>query len=177
MRDKRFSAEIVVESPLVSGVCVSAYDDSAFDFAGRFFDCHHVEGFALWEERINDLAIQHELQNHYFHADCDENEREHGHKKRCDERSENERHRDVNPAHKRERMYVVFFGGHGVGVGSDFLCHIVDSVFFALTSAIAFAESGRNVRDKVKHIVCALPFVLLESFEFHNFLTSHVRYS
>ena len=85
------------------------------------------------------------------------------------ERAENEGDGDVNPTHKRERMHVVFLSGYAVGVRRDFLRHIVYRVFFALASAIAFAERRGDVRDEVKHIVCALLLVLFEFFEFHKF--------
>ena len=90
------------------------------------------------------------------------------HKERRRECAENERNRDVNPTHESESVNVVFFGCDGVGIGRSLFCHIVDCVFFTLAAAIAFAESRRYVRDKVKHIVSALSFVLFELVKFHK---------
>ena len=78
MGDIALSAKVIVESPLVRGVNVSAENNAAMDFARRVFDGVKIVRSLFDEKFVDNLLVHYEFANHKRGRDDEKHQRRDG---------------------------------------------------------------------------------------------------
>ena len=159
MGDIALSAKVIVESPLVRGVNVSAENNAAMNFARRVFDGVKIVRSLFDEKFVDNLLVHYEFANHKRGRDDEKHQRRDGLEKVRRKRDKIQRHADVYPAHECGGVHGKRFKPDVVGIRFQKFAHIFGGFFLAFTSSRAFSESFDDFLDMPCHKGCAFAFV------------------